>query len=1102
MAKTQKNEKVKKKLQNYLILNKYLCSLFGFKDIEGFRKILEDVPEGINSNKKLFYTETLQNSKISEDLRHKLDRYDENIQKYLLHINQKRDPPVVLKYFQYVATILTEIYLDKFYNEFNLLYSDYTKFVFDINKKENRKTEDVAYETPDKTYMSKLAYWSATGSGKTLLMHINFLQFLEYNKGSRKIEYDNVLLITPNERLTSQHIDELNLSSIENKRFEIQRTLDDWALEDPIKVIEISKIKKEVESKDGKSIPVEAFGKRNIVFVDEGHKGHSTEYKIWKNNRKELVENNGFTFEYSATFREIVDDVATFKEYASCIIFDYRYEYFNKDGFGKDYSILDLKDYEQYGDEYFTGALLAFYEQKIYFEQYYEKIKLFNLENPLMIFVGTSVKKDESDVFQVVKFISRFANEREYFSRLIRDILTDNSSLLDENDQPIFSSKFPYLRDKIRIDKNILNEIYKELLKKLFHTELSHPLKFIEIKNAEGEIGLKFEDNNDYFGVINIGNTNDFLKLIENDTENHYFDKNISKSSLTSKSLFGRIEKRDSQINFLIGAKKFSEGWNSYRVSSMGLLNVGKNEGAQIIQLFGRGVRLKGYDNYLKRSYCLEKKRLIPAEIRVPENISILETLNIFGLNSNYMGTFKEILKGEGIEESITKKLKIKSNYPTKTLYLPMPPEDIDFQSSSQILSQMFLSKLEIGKIKIDLSSKIEVMESITNLNQVEPKNDVVGENKIDKEIIDIIDFDEVFLELLKYKDLKGYSNLYFTKKDLQNIFAGKENSILEYSIVCKKDILNISQFEEIDKIPKIRDYVIQILKVFIDKTYTYKKSLYIEDRLSYKELSEDYEYIVQPHYLFEMSSNEIIQKDDLINFSKELESLIIEKSEESDALYIEDNSIDIKIEDRNKETIIDFLYLDIHLFQPLIYKYTLKYGNNKIENFVKISPVQLVDSERKFVILLRDYLNQKKNELNYDEIYLLRNPSRRGVHFFETKNFYPDFILWTIKGEELTISFIDPKGLKMVNPEDEKLKLCTKLKEIELDIYNRGKGKSKYKIIKLNSFILSYTLYDNLKWEDSKDDLKNKNILFLEDKLDAIDQLFKKIEDDKKNSG
>lgn len=69
-----------------------------------------------------------------------------------------------------------------------------------------------------------------------------------------------------------------------------------------------------------------------------------------------------------------------------------------------------------------------------------------------------------------------------------------------------------------------------------------------------------------------------------------------------SDSLFHEINKPCSTVNLLIGSKEFTEGWSSWRVSTMGLMNVGKGEGAQIIQLFGRGVRLKGYDLSLKRS--------------------------------------------------------------------------------------------------------------------------------------------------------------------------------------------------------------------------------------------------------------------------------------------------------------------------------------------------------------------------------------------------------------------------------------------------------------------------------------------------------------------
>lgn len=51
--------------------------------------------------------------------------------------------------------------------------------------------------------------------------------------------------------------------------------------------------------------------------------------------------------------------------------------------------------------------------------------------------------------------------------------------------------------------------------------------------------------------------------------------------------------REDSSVNTLIGSKRFTEGWNSRRVSTMGLMNVGSTEGSQISQLFGRGVHFR-----------------------------------------------------------------------------------------------------------------------------------------------------------------------------------------------------------------------------------------------------------------------------------------------------------------------------------------------------------------------------------------------------------------------------------------------------------------------------------------------------------------------------
>ena len=109
--------------------------------------------------------------------------------------------------------------------------------------------------------------------------------------------------------------------------------------------------------------------------------------------------------------------------------------------------------------------------------------------------------------------------------------------------------------------------------------------------------------------------------------------------------LFQKLNQPHSKINILIGSKKFTEGWNSWRVSTMGLMNVGKGEGAQIIQLFGRGVRLKGCKMSLMRS----GKAKLPEGITPPKHISLLETLSIFGIHADYMAQFRDFLAEEGL---------------------------------------------------------------------------------------------------------------------------------------------------------------------------------------------------------------------------------------------------------------------------------------------------------------------------------------------------------------------------------------------------------------------------------------------------------------------
>jgi len=141
-------------IEKYLVLNKYIISLFGvtcFRDLQGklrsyFINILRS---------------SFENLKLPEDT---LLRYDENIQSYVRKINYRREP-ITLKYFQYLAELFAEIILDNLKNrKIEFLY-DLNEFLENYKREENIKLIDEFTEND----LKKLAFWMATGSGKIIL---------------------------------------------------------------------------------------------------------------------------------------------------------------------------------------------------------------------------------------------------------------------------------------------------------------------------------------------------------------------------------------------------------------------------------------------------------------------------------------------------------------------------------------------------------------------------------------------------------------------------------------------------------------------------------------------------------------------------------------------------------------------------------------------------------------------------------------------------------------------------------------------------------------------------------------------------------------------
>ena len=659
-------------IEKYLILNKYLLSLFGVSDFRDFQEKLRDVRVDIDSDGRSYFVNALRSSfknKISEDT---LLRYDENIQSYIRKINWRRKS-VSLKYFQYLAVLFTEIVLDNLKNRKKEFLSKLNTFLKDYKEKHNINFISDFTEND----LTKLAFWMATGSGKTLVSHINYHQFFNY----KLFRPDSILFITPNEGLSKQHFEELRKSGIPARLYG-ESLNSGLKNEKEVLVIEMTKFVEEKKG-GGVTVPVDAFEGRNLVFVDEGHKGKKSDEQKWAKLRDRLAK-NGFVFEYSATFGQILSEKnkETLEEYAKAIVFDYSYKYFYLDGYGKDFSILNATQSnigeQEFQEIMFIANLLSFYEQLLVYGENMQLAKGYNLEKPLWVFVGTTVTGDEDpDVVKIVEFIKKAITDEDWVKEWTDKVLNGKTNLKDEDDKDVFENRFTYIGKSIDFD---------DLYKRVFGGKGS--FEVYEIKRAQGEFGLKVGENN-YFGVINIGDTSGFKKQLE--------ERGIPvKQDVISDSLFDDIKKERSSINILIGSKKFIEGWDTWRISSMGLLNIGKGQGSQIIQLFGRGVRLKGKDMSLKRSG--EKGP-----------VQLLETLNIYGIKADYLSKFLEAIRREEVEfETLEIPVKLQYEEKWKGLYILIKDEKKSFEEE-EILRLELDNKIQIT---IDLLPKLSMYSS------------------------------------------------------------------------------------------------------------------------------------------------------------------------------------------------------------------------------------------------------------------------------------------------------------------------------------------------------------------------------------------------------
>lgn len=1047
-----------------LVLFRYFLNELGIDSVTALGEKLNSTEyEGINESGNTYFCECIAYiSKIkgAAVTPEKLRLYDENICRHTRQIAEKRGA-LRWKYFQYVALLFTEIYLDRYFSDAEAFCADLNAWLVE-KKAEAQGLIDFQPYTVDK--LNKLAFMCATGSGKTLIMHMNILQFLHYFKRAKrlnsKLAINKIIVLAPNEGMSKQHLEELALSSISASMFEKDGRIK--TERDDVIVIDMNKLKEEGKVK---TVSVDSFEQNNLVLVDEGHRGLSGE--VWYDYRTRLSA-EGFAFEYSATFKQVLnanatgstqkakDERALMEEYGKSIIMDYSYKYFYNDGYGKDYRIYNLQNsiVEEQRRLYLVGCLLSFYQQMKVFETKRAELRKFHIEKPLLVFVGNRVtapvkggsltqaeKELLTDVEEVLVFLNSFLSNRTKAIESIRAVLNEDAGLYEASGRDLFYGDFVALQDIFGYDIDAA-AVFDDILHTVFNTDgnADEPrLRLENIRQVSGEIGLKVGEYGDYFGVINIGDTSGLLKSCE--------QKGIivGTEEFFSESLFRSINATDSKIKVLIGSRKFTEGWNSWRVATMGLINFAKGEGSQAIQLFGRGVRLKGYDGCLKRSSGLG------SGVKTPKHIELLETLTIFGVKAQYMEDFKSYLEQEG---TATDKTVHEFHLPVTNrfnelggtkLYVIKVKDGANFKQQARRLildkpDSGFLRYLLRSKTVIDCRSKIQSIDSTFSF-KIES---IPEEHVIPAEILPLLDMRRIYEELQQYKSEKRYFNISIDADRLREIMKTEG----WYVLLIPKHHLEIDTFS---KLEAATDYAVMALKSYMDKFFKYEKERWEAPRLEYAALNEENSNFTDEYTLT------YVQQYPSDSNATELERIIPEIAEN----LKENNGLNAY---RNEYLNDSMVMLDFksHLYSPLI---CLKKSDLKIQ----VSPVALNSDEMLFVDYLNSYIENHSGELEGKSLYLLRNKSKVGMGFFEAGNFYPDYILWIDTEEKQYISFIDPKGLMHIRPDDPKVEFHKTVKELEERLAPTAVGKT----VILNSFIMSGTNPSDLEFWWSTPELK-----------------------------
>ncbi|MEK0330617.1 MAG: hypothetical protein QQN49_05190, partial [Nitrosopumilus sp.] len=628
-----------------------------------------------------------------------------------------------------------------------------------------------------------------------------------------------------------------------------------------------------------------------------------------------------------------------------------------------------------------------------------------------------------------------------------------------------------------------LPEKKRAKFKNTFNGNYKGKLKLTRNPQADDEILLSY-GTGDYWGIINVGNGLNFINNYQGEQVDKITNTNIIISNV-EKYLFENIDKPQSPINILMGSRKFAEGWNCFRVSVIGLINLGKTKGNKIIQIFGRGVRLKGLMNDGKRKDISHLDDYFALKNNEFDNLKKLETLCVFSLQRSYLETFTEAVSSE---------LEITRTYdiPVKPSILKINDNDVSIGKYAKELSIFKLSKTSINvkRVIIDPQKRTLTYEYMwdAKLKSATINNFLFSlDYRPDKGIEGInikntlAQINETFGSFINYKDFKQSILNVANEANMQFYCSTVEKNFRHPSFADIIPFINEIKYKE--DIPELDFEFTEFINAKIAEEFAKK----VKNKINWHLNSSIYEYEEQLKQSNGDDKGDFIEKYTLVKsfkLSKEVGNKTKQKTELE--LNAEIDEFTKSLEENINGLIID--EIGNHIYDPL-----LRENKNVLRDGLKLSPDKLNDGEKKFVVDFTEYVKDNPAKFKDVDVYLMRNvESLKSIGIYlndDSSVFYPDFILWQISKKKIHINFIDPKGqFGLIDfetlKESEKVQIADKHHNQTLTQIEKELKRIHKKDFVLNSFLIlrdSSDLGKRKSAEWKKENMIEKNILRLD---------------------